>query len=679
MMKEKNKENPITKKLPKVSLREVLSSSRPFSWVNTAAPFFVGYVISASTVNIPAVIGTIYFTFFYNFLMYGVNDIFDYESDIKNPRKNSIEGGLVDKSKHRRLFIYIVLCNLPFLIYMLVSGSLTSGILLVLLVFFAFSYSAKPFRFKEVPIIDSINSSLHFVMPFVFGFVYASNGPLPWPAIIAFFFWGAASQALGAIQDIKPDRAAGIDSIATKLGAKFTNNYSLILYSLCALIPAIFYFPWGLLAGLVLAIYPLNILFFRKFKSDAKSGEYRRAWKNFLWLNLICGFWISQILLFVYDPFALGPNRTFWLAGFLICFALSQLGLILYNYKVFKRPKSRRIGELPHIDVLIHSNGDKDNIASTLLALIGQNYPHFDIYYANLDHDPKAQKIAEGYQDKRLNIVDVGKVPTGWSNQAWASHILFKKSKSSLAVLLSADTILLPNTLSVIASIFDSQDVDLVSLLPSDQNKSFWQQLVMSQEHYMLMGLYPAAFVTQRYPRLATAYSGLVAFSRQSISQINDFESVRKSPLEDLDIANKAKQSGLRTKFFTASELAVSQNRSEFFDLYNYNRQRLYPSVHFNLPLTFSLITLGLFTITLPVFILTGLLLAGIYEGTVLLAIACGLMLMNRLIIMVKSKQSIIGGLLFPIGTFVMLIELLASMTHYEMSSPSWKNRRELI
>ena len=80
----------------------------------------------------------------------------------------------------------------------------------------------------------------------------------------------------------------------------------------------------------------------------------------------------------------------------------------------------------------------------------------------------KAQKIAESYQDKRLNMVDVGKTPAGWTQQAWASNCLLNKSKSNLVVLLGADTILLPNTLSVLASMFDSGEHELVSLLPAD-------------------------------------------------------------------------------------------------------------------------------------------------------------------------------------------------------------------
>lgn len=665
-------------KTSKPSLKDVLSTSRPFSWLNTAVPFFVGYLISARSLDIKCIIGTLYFTFFYNYLMYGVNDIFDYESDIKNPRKNSIEGGLVDKSKHKYMFYLIVAFNLPFVIYFLATGYLLSNIAIMAIIFFAFSYSAKPFRFKEVPILDSINSSLHFVLPLVFGVLYANSGNMPWPALVAFFFWGAASQALGAIPDIKPDRAAGIHSIATKLGAKFTNNYSLILYLASCLIVSVFYFPWGILAGIILFLYPLNVLFFRKFKSDAKSDEYQRAWKNFIWLNLIVGFWLSQLLLYLYDPFSLGNKRITFFAGFMLFFAIGQLALIIYNYKKLSRPKTKRLGDLPHIDVLVHSTGDKDNISSTLLALIGQNYPNFEIYYANLDKNPQAQKIAESYQDSRLNIIEVNKPEPGWSLQAWASQFLLKKSSSTIVVLLAADTILLPNTLSVIASEFDSGKTELVSLLPADQNKSLWQQLIISQEHYLLMGMYPAAYLTDKHPRAATAYSSLVAFSRSAIKKIKGFESVKNSPLEDLDIANKAKESGLNTQFYYASDLAVSQNRSSLFQLREYNEQRLYPSLHFNMPLSVALISGGIFVITFPIVLLITLVLLGIYEGTILLSIACSIMLINRLIIMSKSKQSIAGAILYPIGSLIMLLEIFSSMIRYEIKKPRWEKRRTI-
>ncbi len=38
-------------------------------------------------------------------VMYGVNDIFDYESDIKNPRKGGLEGSLVAPDRRRMFWI----------------------------------------------------------------------------------------------------------------------------------------------------------------------------------------------------------------------------------------------------------------------------------------------------------------------------------------------------------------------------------------------------------------------------------------------------------------------------------------------------------------------------------------------------------------------------------------------
>jgi GT2 family glycosyltransferase len=225
---------------------------------------------------------------------------------------------------------------------------------------------------------------------------------------------------------------------------------------------------------------------------------------------------------------------------------------------------------------------------------------------------------------------------------------------------------------------FDSKRLDFASLLPADQNKSFWQQLIMSQEHYFLFGLYPAAYITDKKPILATAYSSLIAFRKSAIKKIGGFEIVKKSPLEDLDIANKAKQSGLMSEFYSASDLAVSQNRSEFNQLREYNEQRLYPSLHFNMPVSLALVSLGAFIIVFPIALLTILLIMGVYEGTILLAVACALMLVNRIIIMSKSKQSITSALLYPLGGLVLLTEILSSMLKYELKKPRWEKRREI-
>ena len=86
-------------------LRALFVSSRPLSWVNTAFPFAAAYLVSTHSVDVVFVIGTLYFLIPYNLAMYGINDVFDYESDLRNPRKGGVEGALLDPKMHRPILI----------------------------------------------------------------------------------------------------------------------------------------------------------------------------------------------------------------------------------------------------------------------------------------------------------------------------------------------------------------------------------------------------------------------------------------------------------------------------------------------------------------------------------------------------------------------------------------------
>ncbi|MBA3678969.1 prenyltransferase [Candidatus Saccharibacteria bacterium] len=662
-----------------LTLKEILATSRPFSWVNTAAPFIVGYLLATHTLDVTGIIGMIYFLFSYNLLMYGVNDIYDYESDIKNPRKNSIEGGLLEKHKHAPLWYAIAAANMPFLLYLLYTGTTAARIALLGLVFFCFSYSAKPLRFKEVPFLDSINSAIHFAGPFVFGLIYGQSTNWFIPAIIAFIAWGMASQAFGAIQDIKPDRAAKIKSIATFLGAKRTNRYVLFFYSLSCIVVAVSYFPVGIIAAGFLGLYVLNASFFIKYKSDAQSTQFHRGWQNFMWLNLIVGFWLSQLLLYIFDPFGVKQYYVTLLGFFLLLFFLIQLGLTLYNLRAFARPKTQRLNEWPKISIIMHAYNQADNISSTLLAILGQQYPQFEILFTDLGSSDNTLKIAQGFQDPRLKIVQTKPLKAGWTLNSWVSQQLLEKATGEIVLLLSADTILLPNALSIIASLITEQELSLVSLLPADQNKSLAQQIILSQNHYFMLGLYPSAFLAKTHPRSVNASTNIMAFVRSSISTLGGFKLVSKSALEDFDLAAEVKTKGLQTGFYLGADIATSQNHSSLGLIIAQNIRRFYPAVHFQMPLTIALSGGGFFVLLLPSIILAWLLITSSFTGILLLALAIGLSYINRLIITIVSKQSILSTLLYPIGSICGLGLLIYSMISYELRKPRWQKRNEVF
>ncbi len=72
-------------------LRGILAASRPISWVNTAFPYGLAYLLVGNGLDWLFWVGVIFFLIPYNIAMYGINDVFDYESDILNPRKGGVE------------------------------------------------------------------------------------------------------------------------------------------------------------------------------------------------------------------------------------------------------------------------------------------------------------------------------------------------------------------------------------------------------------------------------------------------------------------------------------------------------------------------------------------------------------------------------------------------------------
>ncbi len=276
---------------------QILLSSRPVSWINTAFPFAAAYLMTTREVDLTLLVGFVYFLVPYNLAMYGINDVFDYASDLANPRKGGIEGALLAPRMHRPTLWAAALSNIPFLVFLIVVGDAWSTLWLAVSVFALIAYSAPVLRFKERPFVDSVTSSLHFVTPAIVGLALAGAQVSP-PLVLvlaAFFLWGMAAHAFGAVQDVTPDREAGIGSIATVIGARATVRLALALWLLAGAL--MLFVPWpGPLGALLALPYLVNAAPWWRV-TDETSGGTNRAWRRFILLNYFAGFLATMILI----------------------------------------------------------------------------------------------------------------------------------------------------------------------------------------------------------------------------------------------------------------------------------------------------------------------------------------------------------------------------------------------
>jgi len=262
-----------------------LQISRPRFWIYVFGPYLVGLAAAITSpdqlITLPALVYGLYFLLPANLLIYGINDIFDYETDRRNPKKADYEG-LVTPDKRRPLALAILATSLPFVILLpaLWPAAMLS---MSLFIFFSVFYSAPPIRAKTKPVLDSAFNVL-YVFPGAFAYQLIFGDFPPVATIIAGGLWTMAMHAYSAIPDIEADREAGISTVATLLGRTGTLIYCLALYLASA---ALAYAFIGWAAVVLAAVFTVMIAI--SFASSDDDGIFN-VYRRFPLVNAAAGF-----------------------------------------------------------------------------------------------------------------------------------------------------------------------------------------------------------------------------------------------------------------------------------------------------------------------------------------------------------------------------------------------------
>lgn len=523
-------------------LREVLRVSRPFSWINTALPCLAcGLAVGRPT---PALaLATIYFLGPYNLLLYGANDVFDYESDRRNPRKTGgVEGSLVPPGSRGLLYGAIALSNVPLVATLAWLGGPLPALVLVFTVGVALVYSVPPLRTKELPGLDALTSSLHFVLPSLCGGLLAGAtlGEMPWRYLLAFVMWGAASQSLGAIQDVEFDREAGIGSIAVSLGPRPTAIVSLVLYSAAAAVVAT---GGGLavLAALALLPYPLMALSCLAADSQVQA---RRAWKGFLGMNLLSGFLITQLFLQAWGVGrATGLEAMAWgsAAG------LAALAMIFaVNRALMRRRRTAR--PVGRVSVVVPARDEEATLAACLESLPRD----LEVIVVDDGSCDRTLAVAAKALGSRGRAMAAGARPAGWTGKCWAAWRGAMVASGDFLVFLDADTRL--SRLALDLSVAEvAATGGLVSLLTRYEMPTPAERAVMPAFALMQLALWPQAF-------MPLAYGPCMAVRRSEYMMLGGHRAVAGSDREDLDLARLYARAGRRARMLHGADLGATRH-----------------------------------------------------------------------------------------------------------------------
>ncbi|MFG6444676.1 UbiA family prenyltransferase [Microbacterium sp. P07] len=206
------------------NVARLIHISRPVLWINTIGTGVVGMWLTGQLLDPQALPILLWLTLPFNLLIYGVNDIYDQDTDALNPRKGSIEGARIEPREVRLIAWAVAVSNLPFLVYFVLALPPVAVALILLYMGVFVFYSAPPLRFKTRPFLDSLSNAA-YGLPLLIVPVALGEPPV-WPAVIGLLAWSVAKHAFDAVQDIEEDRESGITTTAVRLGPRGTALWS---------------------------------------------------------------------------------------------------------------------------------------------------------------------------------------------------------------------------------------------------------------------------------------------------------------------------------------------------------------------------------------------------------------------------------------------------------------------
>ena len=196
----------------------LLQASRPGLWLTAIAFYMLPLGQREVFHSVAFWLGALYVSFPMGLLLYGWNDIVDYDADRLNPRKGTfLFGARGTLEQLRGLPLRIALVQAPFVIACSLLGGAKLLVCFAGMIAAAALYNWPRFGFKARPPLEILNQA-----GYLFVFLLSSwlNGVplLPWPTMLFGALFAMHSHVFGEVMDLEPDRTAGRRTTATVIG-----------------------------------------------------------------------------------------------------------------------------------------------------------------------------------------------------------------------------------------------------------------------------------------------------------------------------------------------------------------------------------------------------------------------------------------------------------------------------
>ncbi|RME19995.1 MAG: glycosyltransferase [Deltaproteobacteria bacterium] len=206
------------------------------------------------------------------------------------------------------------------------------------------------------------------------------------------------------------------------------------------------------------------------------------------------------------------------------------------------RPARRASHEpLPRVSVVIPARNEEQNIIPCLESLLEQDHTDIEVIVCDDGStDATAAMVARlARADYRVRLVRAGPLPEGWTGKCHAIDQAIRRGRPTGRWLLftDADTRHGPQSISAPLQVALDRGLDMVTLVPHLEAKTFWEKIMQPTVAAWLSLLYRPERVNDPSNPLPFANGQYILVRREAYEEVGGHRAVCSKVLEDTELA----------------------------------------------------------------------------------------------------------------------------------------------
>ncbi|MFO1028247.1 MAG: glycosyltransferase family 2 protein, partial [Acetobacteraceae bacterium] len=333
----------------------------------------------------------------------------------------------------------------------------------------------------------------------------------------------------------------------------------------------------------------------------------------------------------------------------------------------------------PGVSVIVPARNEAGGIAACVNAILASAGADVEVLIVDdQSTDGTAAIVREiAARDPRVRLLSAPPLPAGWSGKQHACWYGASQASRPVLVFLDADVALAPGAVAAVVNFQHSSGASLVSGFPHERTESLGEVLLIPLIHVLLLGYLPIGRMRQSCdPSLGAGCGQLMVADAEAYRRTGGHAMIRDSWHDGVTLPRAFRRRGERTDLFDATALAACRMYRGFGETWRGLSKNAHEGMATPGALPVWTVLLGGGLVAPFVLLPIGWVLAPATVPVLALTVAAIALVLSRLALAIRVRQSLLSVPLLPVGVAVLLVlQWTALVGRRRRASTTWRGR----